>query len=383
MRYKEISESTVSNYSVVTNTIDYLIYMMPKIIGEDDKVYIEYSLPSLKIYSKSNKLDNDEYEQIVSILSKLDYIIILNLEKTISDTSMGHVRTMGTTQTLVINLSGLMGNSNKKSKDEILSFKGTRSVQSFRSILGHELRHLVQHNEYSDKLKSPNDDDYNYHTDPLEIDASFMESLLDHDIDHYNNAQDYTNAVMDSFKKKKPISEKTFKIYYRKAAKFFAMYKSGVPKVLTLKDKFDAHRKQKNQEFLDDYDNAVAIIKKNFTDRIKNDFEKLNGIPKDDRQSYYMNIEKADVIRNMIVRIIDNNITSSGNNNIHLLVSTIAYAHSVKSIRHCSKVIKKLYSLSEQSLTIKDTIRYIEENGYFNKEAKYVVPMIDSLKSIE
>lgn len=61
----------------------------------------------------------------------------------------------------------------------------------------------------------------------------------------------------------------------------------------------------------------------------------------------------------------------------------MAYAHSVKSIRHCSKVIKKLYSLSEQSLTIKDTIRYIEENGYFNKEAKYVVPMIDSLKSIE
>lgn len=365
--------------------VEYIVSAMPKNIPANDITPISLNIDALTNYGVRNNLETELVDKIINLLRPLETIKIKNLESTINDTAMGYLGTIGRFFFLGINVSGLMGNADAKTKDEIINFsgRGGRSINNFKSILGHELRHLMQSHDYSSRLKSPNDDDYDYNADPLEIDASFMEALLDHDIDSYNNAQEYANDVIEVFKTKKQLSQQNINFYYKKIAKFFAMYKDGDAKVHSLKDRFYMHKEKIKEQFLSDFDKSVSQINNEFSNNIEKDFKKLGGIPKDDRQSYYISIGKPDTIRNIIVRVLNGEMNEIPKNTVHLIVASIAYANTKHHIRNHLRIINKIYEKNDDVSTISETIEYISENGYFKKDVKYIQPIIEALTDMQ
>lgn len=90
------------------------------------------------------------------------------------------------------------------------------------TTLVHELRHVMQRQQfgeyYHNKVHSQEGDDYNYRTDPIEIDAAFLHHLHDEEA---TNLKDFVNGVMDRFKKYKTLTDKQYKHYRRKAAAYY------------------------------------------------------------------------------------------------------------------------------------------------------------------
>lgn len=381
MKLANLGESTDYNYKLIRHLVEYISSEIPKIIPEDEITYIKLSMHSLNQYFLKNVSDEELRNEMLNVIESLNSISLINKKSSLNNSMMGYLKSEGRLKSIAINVSGLTGDYNEKSKEDILSYRGTKSINNFKSILGHEIRHAVQSLDYTDNLPSPNDQGYNYHTDPLEIDASFMEALLDVDIDGYDDINQYTNDVFDSFKTKKPLSDKVKNFYYRKIAKFFTLYKQGDTNALTLKNRLEKHKKKIYKEFINGLDSSVKMINDDFNERIKNDYEKLGSIPKDDRQSYYINIPKYDAQRAMITKIFNGELTNISDKNAHLLVSTIEYANSISNIPNYKRVIEKIYRASESNISHIDTIEYISEYGYFNKDSKYLEPMLDSLEA--
>lgn len=376
----KISESTNHNYKIIKFMVDFIVQSMPTRIPSDESVSVSMSLENLQSNGKKQNVDSETMSQIINFFKTLETLKLHNLESGVKDTTMGYLGNYGRNFSLGINISGLMGDSEAKTKNDILNYKGSKSINNFKSILGHELRHLMQNNEYSSKLKAPNDVGYNYDTDPIEIDASFMEALLDHDIDSYDNIQQYVNDVIDTLKAKKPLSSKNKGFYYKKIAKFYTLYKNGDSKIHSLKDRFESHKNKKIEQFLNAFDQALEKINKDFSDKLEKDYKELGSIPKDDLQQYYINIEKPTAIRSIIVGILNRSQETIKDSNAHLVVASIAYANAVRNIPHISYVIRKIYNASEKDIGIGDTIEYIEDNGYFKKAPGYVRPILNALK---
>lgn len=382
MRYRELIEATTTNYEFIKYLVGYLVSIMPNSIPENDSIDIPISRSSFDVYFNKNNVDMTLRQKALNILSSLSDVRIINKESTISDITMGFLLGTGNRKvfSLGINVSGLMGNSNTKSRNDILTFKGSNSTDNFKSVLGHELRHLVQNHEYGDKLQNPEDDNYSYDTDPAEIDAAFMESLLDYDVEDYNDIHEYVNDVMTAFGKKKPLSKKTYNHYYRKSANFYTMSKSGETNDDDILDRLNKTKESFNNDFFHDFDKAVSIINSEWQKNVKKDFEDMGYKMLDDRQDYHINIPKADAIRNILHKLLNGAGKDIGSKNTHLIVATICYANTFKSIRNYKKVIDKLYKSTSENLSISDTIESVIKNGYFNKESKYITPIIDSLK---
>lgn len=124
------------------------------------------------------------------------------------------------------------------------------------NTLMHELRHVMQRQQFGDfyhrMVGKQANDEYNYHTDPIEIDAAFLHHLHDEEA---TNLQDFVNGVMDRFEKYKKLTDKQYKHYRRKAAAYYYANVSpeGKPSS-TPKDRLAAKKKK-------EWDAMTSIIR--------------------------------------------------------------------------------------------------------------------------
>jgi hypothetical protein len=121
-----------------------------------------------------------------------------------------------------VRISALMNSFEDVSLETVLAYRNLDVViQSFRSILLHELRHVFQsflYPNYYDKILTSNVD---YRKDKTEIDASWMHHLEDYDPRNFDNAEHYVKEIMDSLSGYKSLTAKEKQHYFRKTARYY------------------------------------------------------------------------------------------------------------------------------------------------------------------
>jgi len=121
-----------------------------------------------------------------------------------------------------VRISALLNSSEDASLDAVLAYRNLDVViQSFRSILLHELRHVFQsfiYPKYYHKIEVSNVD---YRKDKTEIDASWMHHLEDYDPREFQTGAQYVNEIMDSLASYKSLTAKERKHYFRKTARYY------------------------------------------------------------------------------------------------------------------------------------------------------------------
>lgn len=121
-----------------------------------------------------------------------------------------------------VRISALMQSFEDVSLEAVLAYRNPEVViQSFRSILLHELRHVFQsflYPTYYDKIANSNID---YKKDKTEIDASWMHHLEDYDPRDFDTAEQYVREIMDSLAGYKNLTAKEKQHYFRKTARYY------------------------------------------------------------------------------------------------------------------------------------------------------------------
>ena len=121
-----------------------------------------------------------------------------------------------------VRISALLSSSEDVSLEAVLAYRNPDVViQSFRSILLHELRHVFQsfiYPEYYDKIA---DSDVDYRKDKTEIDASWMHHLEDNDPREFQSGGQYINEIMSSLAVYKSLTPRERKHYFRKTARYY------------------------------------------------------------------------------------------------------------------------------------------------------------------
>jgi len=126
--------------------------------------------------------------------------------------------------------------------------------KSVETTLVHELRHVMQRrqfgNFYHKMVGKQQTDAYNYHTDPIEIDAAFLHHLHDEEA---TNAKDFVDGVMSRFSQYKKLTPRQYEHYKKKAAAYFYAKQSPDQKGSTPKERLAAKKKQR-------FDNAMKAL---------------------------------------------------------------------------------------------------------------------------
>lgn len=370
----DIIESTVGINRILNILVEIIVFDIPPVINKDSVVYVQNTKDSFYQICNKFSVNSEEKDSIYNILSFIDSIVLRNLERDINNSTLGGVINFNKQikDEIFINISGLMGNSEQKTKKELLSFVGEKPINKFKSILAHELRHVMQNREYSHNLDKRQNIDamssYNYDTDPLEIDASYMESLVDNNIDSFNNVDEYVNAVMNSFVRKKPLSNKNLEHYRRKTAKFYVMVNDKNIEAASLKGRLDIFRKKIITEFLSGFDKSVEEHNNNVMKKFEHDFKKYNGeVDKypEGLQSDYIILKKLEVIRKILGEAFygDDKMSTKS---MHLTIATIIYANTTLEIPHINRIINKIQTL--YSITLEDTISFLLTDGFFSNK---------------
>jgi hypothetical protein len=122
------------------------------------------------------------------------------------------------------------------------------------TTLVHELRHVMQRRQfgsfYHKMVGKQQTDDYNYHTDPIEIDAAFLHHLHDEEA---TNVKDFVDGVMSRFSNYKKLTPRQYEHYKKKAAAYFYAKQSPDTKSSTPKDRLAAKKKAR-------LDNAIQTL---------------------------------------------------------------------------------------------------------------------------
>jgi hypothetical protein len=121
-----------------------------------------------------------------------------------------------------IRISALLNSCEDASLETVLAYRNLDVViQSFRSILLHELRHVFQsfiYPMYYHKIEVSNVD---YRKDKTEIDAAWMHHLEDYDPHEFQTGGQYVNEIIDSLASYKSLTAKERKHYFRKTARYY------------------------------------------------------------------------------------------------------------------------------------------------------------------
>jgi hypothetical protein len=120
-----------------------------------------------------------------------------------------------------VRISALMNTCEDVSLDALLTYRNPDVViQSFRSILLHELRHVFQSFLYPSYYEQILTSDVDYKKDKTEIDASWMHHLEDYDPRDFNTAEQYVNEIIESLAGYKSLTAKEKRHYFRKTARY-------------------------------------------------------------------------------------------------------------------------------------------------------------------
>lgn len=99
-----------------------------------------------------------------------------------------------------------------------------------QSTMIHELRHAMQSQEFKKffskhaEKQTSKRDDFDYKTDPIEIDAAFTHIIFETPLDQPINS--FVKEVMTKFSEYKTLTSKQIKHYFRSAAKYYTQHKN-------------------------------------------------------------------------------------------------------------------------------------------------------------
>lgn len=380
----QIKESVAKNIRLVKMAIEMVIDCIDKNIPEDDVLYIRLSNEVLnKIFKKYNAT-TVEQTMVKQMFGTIQHLYLDNRKQSMNTTTMGGVgrQPANKVSTVFINIAGLFGDYSEKTKDELLSFKGNKSITNFKALLGHEIRHVFQNMDYADKLPDPNREDYDYNADPLEIDASFIESLLDNDIAHFTDINEFVTKVIESFRSKKEFGTKVEKHYKRQAAKFFTMYHQKDSAAITLYDKLSTFKNTLYNEITTDIVSGIEKINSDVINKVKADHIKygsMDNFPEGLQDDYVSISNKSAAICSIIKTFIynDDDADKISEPSIHLTLATIIYVNKHHKIRNIVRIVNKI--LYRSNLTLKDTQSYLKTAGFFrnHKNTPVIIKAID------
>lgn len=378
-----IKESVVKNIRLVKMAVEIVIDCMADNIPADDVVYIRLSNEVMnKIFKKYNAT-TAEQTLVQQMFGSLQYLYLDNRKRSVNTTTMGAVgRQKGLiVSSLFINIAGLLGDYSEKTKDELLAFKGNKSINNFVAILGHEIRHVFQNMDYANKLPDPNSEDYDYNADPLEVDASFIESLLDNDIAHFTDIDEFVTKVIESFRRKKVLGTKVEKHYKRQAAKFFTMYQQQDSAAITLYDKLATFKNSLYEEITTDIVSGLEKINSDTTKKVEADhikYGRMANFPEGLQDDYVYISNKSGAICSIVKAFIYNDDADKiSEPSLHLMLATIIYVNSHYKIRNIARIVNKI--LYRSNLTLKDTQSYLKTAGFFrnHKNAPVIIKAIE------
>jgi hypothetical protein len=121
-----------------------------------------------------------------------------------------------------VRISALMGSFDDASLEAVLAYRNPNVViQSFRSILLHELRHVFQSFLYPGYYQKTLVSNVDYRSDKTEIDASWMHHLEDYDPRDFDSAERYVHEIIGSLADYKNLTAKEKRHYFRKTARYY------------------------------------------------------------------------------------------------------------------------------------------------------------------
>ena len=245
MKIRELlNEDTVDNMRVLRDCTELVIKNMPYTFPiEMDDIYWVSNFDGRGNLLK--KYENTKYQAVVNRFVNSYNIRYINPSE-IYSTAGAHAIGMGNCR-ILFNISAFMGQSGDFTRHQILEKvnEKTKAFKTFKAIVLHELRHLMQHVEYPNY--SSNNKDTEYAKDPIEIDAAWHHHLEDYSPQNYSTAASYTKDVMLSFVKYKKLSDKQLRHYTGKTASYWlkhARKDNIVSSSTTLVDKVKARHAQ-------------------------------------------------------------------------------------------------------------------------------------------
>lgn len=145
-------------------------------------------------------------------------------------------------------ISSFLQKAGDFTKQEVLSFRlSANPIKTFRALVLHEVRHLLQAYSYSSFFHSgERKTNFTYSTSPVEIDAAWAHNLEDHPYTQYETAAEFVNTVMTSLAGYKTLTPAQVKHYRAKTAAYWMARKSGKDDkyAMSLGDRLAARRKE-------------------------------------------------------------------------------------------------------------------------------------------
>ena len=207
-------ERTTENMQVLNDCVDVIVANMPFRFPVD-KTEIRFGREMRGIDALIGKYQDTRFVEAVKALRLHDFVFTNSQQ--IGSTAGRYIakpRLM-----FQFYISAFLGECRDITRSELLAYRGNLSIKTFRGILLHELRHMFQSFLYQKYYYGR--DDFDYRTEPVELDAAWLHHLQDFDVALYPDITDYVNAVMDSFSVYKTLSDKQRRHYRAKTARYY------------------------------------------------------------------------------------------------------------------------------------------------------------------
>jgi hypothetical protein len=224
MRYVEIlTEETIENMRFLQDCVDLVISNLPSHFPENS----EKDIDLLGIPALSRKYNQTKFEPVIKELENTT-LLIYNKPTGVGKTRMGALYSQNGLHSLLVNISAFLKECRNVSKSELLSFRNeSLPIKTFRAIILHELRHLVQYTDFT-KYYTDKEKNQDYRSYPVELDAAWLHNLQDFDPNSFSSPTDFTNAVMKSFSDYKKLRGFEHDHYRRKTATYWLHAVKGV-----------------------------------------------------------------------------------------------------------------------------------------------------------
>lgn len=267
MRYSDLTqpqldESTASTVAIITAISDVMLDRLSKRTGArgviPEKSQISVNFYDLSYYLKDAMMPFGELGELVVKYfrdSDTGRIIFINNPSLSADAFGSYniaTRMMCMNAHRIAYDIGLVPESGGdidfdaliKSDSIYQKYNGGSADFSFVKVLKHEIRHLMQHVEFSRFMHHNMTQWVDYSTQHIEIDAEFAALVAHIDPAKYDSAKKYTDYIMKMFSSYKVLSPKQFEDYTRKTMRYWADITNPQKDIdtMTAKDKLVAQK---------------------------------------------------------------------------------------------------------------------------------------------
>jgi hypothetical protein len=199
--------------------LDLVISNLPRVFDADSRVTIDGGdLRGLERFER--RYAGTKYSEAVAAVRQVS-LVFDNRAEVMDLAWIGFYQSLP--QRIVgVRISALMRSAETVSLDAVLAYRNPDVViQSFRSILLHEFRHVFQSFLYPGYYEHIINSNVDYKRDKTEIDASWMHHLEDYNPRDFDRPERYAREVMDSLAGYKILTEKEKQHYFRKTARYY------------------------------------------------------------------------------------------------------------------------------------------------------------------